>query len=109
AGCVAVDRDLLSPVVWLAVLTVPDESRYPLPEQFSLNSVPVDLAGLEEKSGADVRSLVTPTLPTEQLLQIQISERAREKPRGMVLRAIDAELEARGTGFETWVSRAAAS
>lgn len=98
-----------APVVWLAVLSVPDESRFPLPEQFSLNSVPVDLSGLDEKSGGEVRSLVTPTLPTEQLLQIEIAERGRQKPRGMVLRAIQSERENRGTGFESWVAGAAAS
>ena len=88
----------------VAVLTVPDLNRFPIPERFVADKVPVDLSDLAKSSMAETRALITATLPDEQLQEILIAERAREKPRQAVLKAVNAEIDDRGPGFEKWVS-----
>lgn len=79
----------------VCVLTVPDVDRFPLPERFAVNKTPVDLAGIAHLSGGELRKLIQPSLPEEQLLQIEAAERVREKPRQMVLSAVHTEKLAR--------------
>lgn len=89
----------------IAIITVPDLERWPLPAEFSANKVPVDLAGLEAKSMAETRALITETLPDDQLETINEAELKREKPRQAVLKCIHAERERRGPGFANWVAK----
>jgi hypothetical protein len=92
----------------IVVLTVPDLERFPIPKQFAALRAPVDLSGLDELSGAEVRRLIMPSLPDEQLDEIEARERARVKPRGkFVLDAIEAERATRFDGFPHWVETTA--
>ena len=93
----------------LAVLTVPDVDRIGIPGRFSESKVPVDLAGLAEMSWGSVRKLIMPSLPDEQLAEIERVERSREKTRAKVLDAIEAEWADRGTGFFDWVMQMSAN
>lgn len=103
---------LPGPEVWfsVAVLTVPDLSRYPIPAEFGgVEEVRVDLGNLAALSGSDTKALLQPSLPAEQLEQIYQEELNRDKPRGIVLKAIAAEQDRRGGGFESWVVAHAAN
>lgn len=101
----------------VCVLTVPDVARFPLPARYSIGKVAVDLAGLAELSGGEVRKLIQPELPDDQLLEIGAAEKLREKPRQMVLAAVTSEKLARDMvcdscgqkpeSFSDWVSRVA--
>jgi len=107
------DDDLFS----VCLLTVPDVARFPLPARYSIGKVAVDLAGLAELSGGEVRKLIQPELPDDQLLEIGAAEKLREKPRQMVLAAVTSEKLARDMvcdscgqkpeSFSDWVSRVA--
>jgi len=107
------DDDLFS----VCLLTVPDVARFPLPARYSIGKVAVDLAGLAELSGGEVRKLIQPELPDDQLLSIGAAEKLREKPRQMVLAAVTSEKLARDMvcdscgqkpeSFSDWVSRVA--
>jgi len=101
----------------VCLLTVPDVARFPLPARYSTGKVCVDLAGLAELSGGEVRKLIQPELPDDQLLEIGAAEKLREKPRQMVLAAVTSEKLARDMvcdccgqkpeSFSDWVSRVA--
>jgi len=75
----------------VCVLTVPDVDRFPIPARFAAEKQPVDLSGVVDLSGGEVRRLILPSLPDEQLHQIEAAEKNREKPRAMVLNAVAAE------------------
>jgi hypothetical protein len=99
----------------VCVLTVPDVDRFPLPARFAAAKQPIDLAGLADLSGGEVRKLILPSLPDEQLDQIEAAEKLREKPRQMVLTAVAAEKQDRGLPcdacghvseqFAQWIAR----
>lgn len=103
----------------VTVLTVPDVDRFPIPACFGDAKQPVDLSKLAELPGGEIRKLIMPSLPDEQLAEIEAAEKSREKPRGMVLNAIAAEKHDRGVpcdacghahqGFEDWVAKTAAN
>lgn len=100
------------PEVWfsVAVLTVPDLTRYPLPAEFGgVEEVKVDLGNLAAMAGGETKALIQPSLPAEQLELIYQDEINRDKPRGIVLKAIAVEQERRGGGFEAWVKTHAAN
>ncbi len=92
---------------WFAVtvLTLPNTSVWPVPAEFVADKVEVDLSELAAKSMAETRSLITETLPDQQLEQINEAELARDKPRQAVLKAIHAERERRGPAFANWVKK----
>lgn len=102
---------LVFPEPWFAVtvLTLPNTDVWPIPAEFAADKVKVDLAGLEEKSMADTRALITETLPDKQLEEITERELARDKPRQAVLKATHAERERRGPRFANWVKSMAAN
>lgn len=84
--------------VWVSLLTVPDESRVEMPAIVpEEQAVRVDLSTLPKMSAAEVKKLVTPTLPDYQLVALADSERSREKPRKVALDAIVLELNRRGS------------
>jgi hypothetical protein len=101
----------------VVVLTVPDVVRFPVPARFAAEKQPIDLAGLADLSGGEVRKLILPSLPDEQLDQIEAAEKSREKPRQMVLTAVQAEKMDRALPcvtcghvsdqFSDWVTRTA--
>lgn len=103
----------------VTVLTVPDVDRFPVPACFGDSKQPVDLSKLAELPGGEIRKLIMPSLPDEQLAEIEAAEKSREKPRGMVLNAITAEKHDRGVPcdacghahqrFEDWVEKTAAN
>ncbi len=103
----------------VTVLTVPDVDRFPVPACFGDSKQPVDLSKLSELPGGEIRKLIMPSLPDEQLAEIEAAEKSREKPRGMVLNAITAEKHDRGVPcdacghahqrFEDWVAKTAAN
>lgn len=93
----------LSPWFSVAVLTVPDLDRFPVPKEFDAEKVPVDLADMPTMTMGEVRRLITATLPHGQLESIYLAEISRDKPRPAVLKAIASERADRGPGFENWV------
>ena len=97
--------DDLDPSEWFSVcvLTVPDVDRFPIPKRFTEDKQPADLSGLDELSWGDVRKLIQPSLPDDQLAEVAERERNRPKPRAKVLETIAAEQAARGDGFQQWV------
>lgn len=102
---------LVYPEPWFAVtvLTLPNTDVWPVPSQFVADKVEVDLSELAVKSMAETRSLITETLPDQQLEQINEAELARDKPRQAVLKAIHAERERRGPAFADWVKKMSAN
>ena len=93
----------LSPWFSLAVLTVPDLDRFPVPKEFDAEKIPVDLTNISTMTMGEVRQLITSTLPPGQLESIYLVETYRDKPRPAVLKAIASERAARAPGFESWV------
>ena len=103
--------DVIRSDAWFvfSLLTVPDVDRFPVPAEFSAACEPVDLSGLAGLSAADTRRLIQPALSDEQLQIVKSAELARDKPRGMVMRAIEAAEHERADRFPAWVRGMAAN
>lgn len=92
------------PVFGLCVLTVPDVERIGLPGWYAANKEPVDLAGLAEMEWGVLKPLIMPSLPQEQLDEIEAAEQARDRPRKRVLDAVASERADRGERFPQWLA-----
>jgi hypothetical protein len=99
----------LSACLFVSLLTVPDVERFPVPAEFTAEKTPVDLAGSADWSLAQVREVITPTLPDGQLEQLWANEQRRPRPRAGVMKSLTAERERRGGGFPQWVADHAGS
>lgn len=93
-----------APVFGLCVLTVPDVDRIGLPSWYEENKAAVDLSGLADMEWAVLKPLIMPSLPQEQLDQIEASELARDRPRKRVLDALASERADRGERFPNWLA-----
>jgi len=99
----------LSGCLFVSLLTVPDVSRYPVPAEYTADKTAVDLTGSADWGLAQVRDVITPTLPDAQLEELWANEQNRPRPRAGVLKSLTAERERRGGGFPAWVERHASS
>jgi len=100
---VVVSEDRI-PVFGVCVLTVPDVDRIGLPEWYAANKEPVDLSGLAEMEWGVLKPLIMPSLPQEQLEEIEAAERVRDRPRKRVLDAVASERADRGERFPQWLA-----
>ena len=88
---------------FVTILTVPDVPRIAIPEEFTAAKQDVDLSGLTGMKAAEVKALVTPSLPDNQLRLLWEHENSLERPRGVSMKAIAAEIKSRGDGWLNWV------
>ena len=96
--------------VFVSIITVP---RVEVPEKFSQDRVAIDLPA-KESGAADVKKVVTATLPDEQLTElytreIDIAKQRGGKERGVAMKAIRAEMNRRDGGYPEWVAEAASN
>ncbi|MEP3481604.1 MAG: hypothetical protein ABJZ55_20345 [Fuerstiella sp.] len=83
--------------VFFEVLTVPDLSRVVASVAAPVDFVRKDLSALEKLTAGEVKTLVTPALPDDQLLALHDFEtRAGAKPRKVAIDALRIELNRRG-------------
>lgn len=82
-----------SEAVWISVLTVPDVQRFPVQEVVPASEAkPVDLQGLDRLSGADIKAVVSETLPDDQLQALADFVFGQERPKKVAADAIRQEL-----------------
>lgn len=91
--------------LWVSLLLVPDVARFPVPEEFTQDKQAVDISEAYRMTAAEVKVLVTPTLPDGQLEVLHAAELDRPKPRTVALKAIEAERNRRGAGYCNWVQQ----
>ena len=93
----------LSGCVFVSLLTVPDVTRFDVPDEFTAEKTAVDLDGSADWGLAQVREVITPALPDAQLEELWTQEHKRPRPRAGVLKSLTAERDRRGGGFPQWV------
>lgn len=102
----------LADALFVAVLVVPDETRFPCPVERS-NFKPVDLSGLNDQTTAEqIKEWVSAALPDDQLLALRDHEMAasvagNRPPRRVAWSKITAEINRRSPFVHEWVEQTA--
>ena len=81
--------------------TVPDESRFPRPEEVEIDEIARDFSVIVSGGASDVQDVI-PALSDSQLIELREAEAGIKKPRKSVLDAIAKEQKARVEVFSKW-------
>ena len=95
--------------LFVSFLTVPDVERFPVPPELTAGKIPVDLDGAEEWGLAQVRAVISPTLPDDQLETLWANENGRSRPRAGLMKPLSVERERRAGAYPAWVAAHASS
>ena len=95
--------------LFVSFLTVPDVERFPVPPELTAGKTLVDLSGAADWGLAQVRAVIGPTLPDDQLEQLWANEIGRKRPRAGLVKPLGVERERRAGAYPAWVESHAAS